>query len=233
MKIGIHMPAKIGDIIIGLPIAKYYADQGHDVFWSIDKNLIENFQDYVDYVTFIPIDASWFTYYDVGKKALAHCDKIFELTYRFPNFERTNNFHASGETFDKFRYTDTEVPFEEKWKLKINRNYKKEEELYQKIVKDKTSYFVQQLQCSDPFVHNFKFEYPKNANVINIEQVPGYTVFDWLTIFEKSQGAVLIDSCFANLLDQLNINHIKKYFIKRSDPVATPVLKKENNWSFL
>ena len=46
----IIQPGKVGDIICVLPIAKWYADRGFEVYWQCPKQYHELFS-YVDYVT--------------------------------------------------------------------------------------------------------------------------------------------------------------------------------------
>jgi hypothetical protein len=54
-------------------------------------------------------------------------------------------------------------------------------------------------------------------------------IFDWLLILEKANLLILIDSCFANLVEQLNMPNTK-IFGFRSEIAFTPVLK--NRWRF-
>ena len=55
MKIGILQPGRLGDIIICLPIAKYYADQGFEVVWPMFESAAMMVRDVVDYpLTIIP-----------------------------------------------------------------------------------------------------------------------------------------------------------------------------------
>jgi hypothetical protein len=55
-------------------------------------------------------------------------------------------------------------------------------------------------------------EYPIDLSVIDPEvqcielvELEGYSVFDWLKVIEGAETAILIDSVFANLIDQLKI----------------------------
>jgi len=52
--LGLIQSRGIGDIIIALPIAKYYHDRGVEVYWPIDARFLPSFQNAVDYVKFIP-----------------------------------------------------------------------------------------------------------------------------------------------------------------------------------
>jgi hypothetical protein len=54
--------------------------------------------------------------------------------------------------------------------------------------------------------------------------------FDWIYTFENAARLFLIDSCFSNLVEQLNLTN-EKYLILRSEVPFTPVMK--NGWIFL
>jgi hypothetical protein len=53
---------------------------------------------------------------------------------------------------------------------------------------------------------------------------------DWLTVIERASLRVVIDSCFANLIDQLQISG-KNIFLVRSQWALTPVLL--GDWGYI
>ena len=54
-KIGIIQSRGLGDIVIALPIAKFYRDQGWEVYWPICEEFVSNFTHTVPWVKWIPI----------------------------------------------------------------------------------------------------------------------------------------------------------------------------------
>lgn len=44
MRIGLVQTRGIGDIIIALPIAQSFVNDGHEVFWPIDSRFVSSFQ---------------------------------------------------------------------------------------------------------------------------------------------------------------------------------------------
>ena len=54
--------------------------------------------------------------------------------------------------------------------------------------------------------------------------------FDWIYTIEHASKLLMIDSCFANLTEQLNIP-VEKYLILRSGTGETPVYR--NGWKFI
>jgi hypothetical protein len=64
-----------------------------------------------------------------------------------------------------------------------------------------------------------------------VEIVPGVTdsIVDWLAVIEGAAALYLIDSCFSNLVDGLDL-HRDKWFIRRSKMDLTPVLMSDWNY---
>ena len=54
-KIGICQSRGLGDLVIALPIAKYYADQGHEIYWPICEPFWSSVKDVAPWVKWIPI----------------------------------------------------------------------------------------------------------------------------------------------------------------------------------
>lgn len=219
-KLGIIQPGKIGDIIICLPIAKWYHDRGWTVIWPVDRNIIDNFLGYVDYVTFFPIDfnclvASQFCYKQF-------CNKIIDLSFTIPGANEHNSSWYLKEndemSFDQLKYHIAEVPFEEKYNLVITRNHDNEHDIYEQIWAGKT-FILTQLSSSDQSVaESFLNKFDKGDNVFIPITNLTKSVFDWLTVIELSNGVILIESCFTNLIDQLNITDLRnKYLIMKKN----------------
>jgi len=58
----------------------------------------------------------------------------------------------------------------------------------------------------------------------------GLIQIDWIYTLENAAKLFLIDSCFSNLLEQLNFTN-EKYFLLRSEIFFTPAMK--NNRAFM
>ncbi|MFM8758734.1 MAG: hypothetical protein ACKODS_04220, partial [Methylophilaceae bacterium] len=114
------------------------------------------------------------------------------------------------------------------WKLNISRNSSRETNLEAR------------LGLAKPYVllheegSNFKLdiELPKDVTdrleVVRMEALTD-SPFDWIGVMEKASMLVCVDSCFANLAEQMNLCS-DKYLMLRSDIRATPVFK--NGWKF-
>lgn len=228
--IGILQPGRIGDIIISLPIAKYYYDKGYKIVWPIAAPFISFFTAAVDYAQFIPVrhnniadTAHW---HDTAESILKEfcCDKVFDLLFNMEGTGKASGeWKASGLKFDEYRYKICDVPFTEKWNLKINRNEIREQELYNKLVKQE-KYVAYQFEGT-AFRRQVELKNNGNFQLIEITRITS-NLFDWLKILENSTQLVLIDSSFSNIVEQLNMNN-KKYFILRSPDIMTPTLRNE------
>jgi len=208
-RLGIIQPGKIGDIIICLPIAKWYADKGYEVIWPVDKNIVNNFIDYIDYVNFIPVDFDCFAAHQACFNA--GCNKIIDLAFYIPNanpFNTENYIKQDTYSFDEYKYFIADVPFEEKWNLKINRNLEREQKLLQSLNRD--LYILVQDTSSD-----FKRAITINGDSSTRIDIDRRTesVFDWIGAMEKAQQLIIIESCFSNLADQLDIKTNKNVLL--------------------
>lgn len=222
-KLGIIQPGKIGDIVICLPIAKWYHNLGYEIIWPIDNNIIQNFIDYIPYVNFIPAT------FDCNlARSICHrenCNTIIDVSFTIPNannFNTHNYLNQYSVEFDEYKYMIANVPFEEKWNLQFNRNKEREHELFKKVVKQE-EYVVVQWNGSD-CRREAKFDNSKNYQIIEILPISN-SIFDWIEVLEKSQFMILIDSSIANLVEQIGYKQ-KKYLLTRQK--AKPSLKQ--NW---
>lgn len=237
MRIGIIQTRGMGDIVIAAPIAMYWLDRGHEVFWPIDSEFLEAFAYALPGIHFLPVDksitgnntASYFIEYPKELLVNAACDKVHVLYSHLTGYEFPHANLASYLSFDRYKYAVAEVPFSEKWNLKIRRNRERELQLFDILsISPQEPYIVMQETGS-----NYKADLGariKNNGIrlINITPVTE-NFFDWLGILEAAQELHLIDSVYSNLIDQLNFGN-KKTFYNRSSINFSPILN--SNWIF-
>jgi hypothetical protein len=241
-KIGIVLPGKIGDIIICLPIAKHYYDIGYDVYWPIYNELISNFKDYINYVTFIPTyeqDRIIESFNILNKNECEILDLSFTSPYSWHN-ENTKKYLSQKErSFDEFRYFLGNVDFQKKWTLSIDRKYEREENLYFNLV-NKSKYCIIQKNSSDSKIEKEIDFSNYDGQIIEIKPHT-QSIFDWLGLIEKAERVLLIESCFTNLIDQLKIQNNKQILVIKQGyygenlidghPKGLPRFK--NNWKIV
>jgi hypothetical protein len=230
-KIGIIQSRGCGDIVIALPIARHYHNEGWSVYWPICEEFHSNFKDTVPWVTWVPIpkDSGSF-FYDVPLARLnelkvenAIC--LYQALTGHPELVGRQEFQITK--FDQLKYHAAGVPFLDKWKLDecITRNPEREQALKDKLnLKEGESYVVAHLEGSD---HKATYDpswIPKGWRVIEVTEQTD-CVFDWLGVLEGAEAIIAVDSVISNIVDQLKITEqVDSYFIPRSHIHLTPVL---------
>ncbi len=236
MKIGLIQTRGIGDIIIAAPIAYYFIHQGHEVFWPVDSRFYAAVQAAFPEIRFILINKE-----ETGDATLAYfysqplaeliafgCDSIRSLYSYLSDLDIVDQKLAKSLKFDEYKYAITGVPFDQKWKLMVNRNLEREQALFDRL-DIRGEYLVMHEQGS-----NFKLDIrlPEDMlldyQVVRISELSD-NPFDWIGVIDRASVFVCVDSCFANLAEQLNLCE-RKYLFLRSDIRTTPVFK--NNWQF-
>ena len=233
-RLGIIQSRGLGDIVIALPIARHYYDQGWDIYWPICDQFVSSFQNSAPWVKWIPIptDPQGRFFWDVPMERLKNfkVDEtlcLYQALTNHPEFSAERWFQYTS--FDQYKYIQAGVPFRAKWDLAqcITRDPQREQALYDRIVKN-PNYAVVHLEGSD---HKAKFDWsmiPEDWQAIEISQQTD-SIWDWLKIIEGAQSIIMVDSVYANIVDQLGLGD-DRYFIQRSHIGLTPVQLEHWNW---
>jgi hypothetical protein len=231
MKIGLIQSRGLGDIIIALPIARYFVDRGNEVLWPIHEDFVPSFRDVAPYVEFLPVKKEGVnSMYEVPLECLKDrgCERIIALYSALRHRpDIINAKFAESFRFDEYKYAVTGVPFREKWNLQIVRNAEREKRLSQDVVTS-DNFVVCHLQGGDV---RAELDIKAIAGDREIVQITNRTesIFDWLPVIERASLRIMIDSCFSNLTEQLRIPG-PKIFIRRSQMSFTPVIL--GDWMF-
>ena len=92
MKIGLIQTQRLGDLIIALPIARWFVERGHEVYWPIRYDLLPPMVAAQPDVNFLPIvpkgdGEKMFAYYEPMQLLCeAGCEQIFPLYIHFEEF---------------------------------------------------------------------------------------------------------------------------------------------------
>jgi len=195
----IVQPGKVGDIIICLPIAKWYADRGYSVEWMCPKQYHHLFT-YVDYCH--PVErASGF--YD---KTI---DISFGLNHRSPSHRMWESRRGSLDSFVTLKYEIAGVPVSEAFNLKYNRNEQKEKELFKTLGLEGVDYAVAHGSSdygSEPVIDTV-------YRRVDFKPVSGYSIFDWYKVLENAKEIHCIDSSLLNFADRVDTNAKRYYHI--------------------
>jgi hypothetical protein len=241
-KIGIIQSRGLGDIVIALPIAWEYHNAGHEVHWPICQEFVSSFKDVAPWVKWLPVvtDQQGLFFLDTPVKLLAKegitdwDDILYLYQYLSSVPDKTDPDLFSMMKFDQYKYANTGVAFKKKWELDqcIKRDAAREDTLYNKLVKQ-PRYMVYQNHASD-------VSYDIDLSAVDPElqriEITAQTdcIFDWCKLLDGAETVILIDSVFANLMDQLNLApKADKYFMRKWNRKVdgNPVLLQE--WSYL
>lgn len=236
IKRGIIQSRGLGDILIALPIARYYYEQGDEIVWPVCKEFISSVKPYVDWVTWVELDTdpsgAFFleTPLQVFEKMNVDPDEALFL-YQYLNVvpELTDPEMFNILKFDQYKYQMAGVPFVRKWTLDscVTRDLDREAALIKRLnLADR--YCVVHLTGSSArvdvaLVKNF---IDPAVQIVNIDDYlePGLSIFDWRGVLEGAESVVCLDSAVANMIDQLGIQGPELYWIRRSAWDLTPVL---------
>jgi len=212
--IGIIQPGRIGDLILVLPIAKHYSDEGYDIIWPVLTDYLSLFP-YVPYVRAVDIGGMVNCYVNAHRKLKEiGVGRVIDLGIGFGRQEK--EWIDSGLQFDEWKYKEAGVPFEKRFTLQINRDFKKEKDLIQ-ILSEKfglngRSYNMTHEDGSDA---HYSWTIP---NSIKINPTPGFTIFDWLGAIEEASSFYTIDSCLCTLANQLSMCVGRRFVKFRQHP---------------
>lgn len=196
MEILINQLAGIGDIIFCQKIAKTLANQGHTVFWPIDKNL-----NYIkDYIIFSGL----------GENPSLPCHSIdLDKSYLInPN-----------ESVLKAKYTYCGLDWED-WKGYVSfiRNHDRELELFKKVCPDSDYILINNFVGTPPGHVKYDIPVDTNKKIVYMDILEGYNVFDWCMVLEHASEIYTIDTSINYIIEFLNIKASKLECYSRFRP---------------
>lgn len=231
-KLGIIQTRGLGDIIIALPIAKFYHDQGWHIHWPITDTWVEQLEHHAPWVKWIPVKADPGPFfYDIPMERLKNfkCDEIlclYQALSGHPEFSKEPYFQHTS--FDQYKYIRAGVPFLNKWRLNecITRDADREQAMYDKVVTN-DKYVVTHLTASHSTAGFDPNIIPADWQIIPVTN-EGY-IFDWLKIIEGAESIIMTDSVMSNLVDQLGLG-TDRYYIPLNHIQLTPVFGHDWTW---
>ncbi len=238
-RIGIIQSRGLGDLIIALPIALHYREQGYDeILWPICEEFIPSMTRAAPWVTWIPLkttrDGSFFYFHAYNNLKYRDCEDIiclYQFLSNMPQLSDPDLFPILK--FDQYKYAVAGVAFKNKQRLAecIARDPVAEARVYSQVVDPVAGkYIVVHDQGSD---FKLKLDWTdaeqQGYQVVKITEGITDNIFDWLAVIEGAEALYLVDSCFANMVDGLDI-HRDKWFIRRSKMDLTPVLLSDWNY---
>lgn len=237
-RFGIIQSRGLGDIIIALPIAQYYAEQGYEVVWPICEEFWSSVKNHAPWVKWVPMptDARGEFFYNEPLRRF----KAFGVTEHVCLYQSLNAVPALSKVpyfqiqhFDEFKYSTAGVPFLNKWSLEqcLTRNTEAELALYNQVVPNDQPYYVTHFEGSNFTASPDLSSMPPEWKRINISKdTTTSSIFDWITTIKSANALICVDSAVSNMVDQLKLD-VDKYWIPRSHIHLTPVLG--THWTIL
>ncbi|MBI1396994.1 MAG: hypothetical protein GC151_13540 [Betaproteobacteria bacterium] len=237
--VGIVQTEGIGDVVIALPIARYFLRAGHRVVWPVNESFVPFLREAAPGIEFVGVPAALrssdaYAYlWSAPSSALerAGCDLVVCLYSRLdlPGVSVVDEALARSLKFDEYKYAVAGVPFSEKWNLDIERNLGRETALFDSLRIDGDYICVHKTGRELNYEVTLPEDWLSRYRIVEIRERTD-SPFDWLHTLEGASKLVLIDSCFSNLVEQLGFPN-EKYCVLRSTVAFTPVLR--NGWQFL
>jgi len=220
-------PARLGDIVILLPIAKKYADMGYEVVWPIWRRC-SFFAVHAPYVTWRILPVDYHRPHQV-KAAAPEVAEWLEPLFGFAGTEKvTAAWKASGMSFDAYKYKLCRENVESKFNLDILRNPAREEELFKQEYPGKPYVLVSDL-CSKGVV-DVMSKVEEGKTVVKVHPTTDDPL-DWLLLMERAEKLMFVDSFMLNLANQLKIPGCHVAIPKPNHPRHGPVLNSYWVWS--
>ena len=234
-RLGIIQTRGIGDIIMALPIADYYIEQGWEVVWPIDEHFVEMFSRVKPSIGFLPVvrpdehNLGYFLHDPARLIAERGCDKTVVLYSHLSGTNVTDPRLAGSLKVDEYKYAIASVPFERKWRLAYDRDVAREEALFKRLgiegdyvcVHDQATYMESPIEIPPAMT--------RGLQIINISPLTD-SMFDWRLTLERASKLIMVNSSFANFVDQIGLPNPKTLYL--GEPVAfTPVFA--SGWRFV
>lgn len=240
-QLGIIQSRGLGDIVIALPIADHYHRQGYQIFWPICEEFIASFRTTVPWVQWIPVktDPQGRFFLETPLELLKDRgitkeeDILYLYQYLSSVPERTDPDLFAMMKFDQYKYAAVGLPFRLKWQLAdcVTRQPEREQALYEQLV-HKQRYMVYQQRASD-----VSYDWDLSWIDPEVQQIEitaaTDSIWDWLKIIEGAETMILIDSVYANIVDQMNLNpQADKYYARKWNRSVdgNPVLLQNWQW---
>jgi hypothetical protein len=226
-------PAKLGDLIILTPAAKYYSENGYSVEWLVYDNFLSYFRaiDYVKPISFncslepngyysnykkrysmaekVEIDTSIQYFKKAREYAISQkADLILDIAWGFAGCKQENLnliplYSSNNKNWIEMKYNLSNVPLKERWNFVWKRDEEKEDKLLS-IVRN----FSLKTHGTDKFniVHNYGKNNVHSLNLqnkIDLVPIPGFEIYDWYKVLLEAQSITCIDSALCNFVEVL------------------------------
>src|SRR5258708_123023 len=233
-KIGLIQTRGIGDIIIALPIADYFIEQGYEVVWPIDYRFMPIFEPIKPSIHFFPVmekegRPNYFVNDPVTITREQGCDRTIIL-YSYVNNQQVYDPRLSAVLkLDEYKYAIAGVPLARKWTLTYERQMDREQALFDSFDIHEDYVCVHDLGSNMASPFEIPEHLTNGLRVVRVEELTA-SPLDWRLTLERAKRLIMVDSCLSNLVEQINFE-TEKYIITRAPIHLHPLYK--NGWEFI
>ena len=217
-KLLIKQPGRVGDILICLPIAKWYYLRNYEVEWLCPEQYHSVFRN-IDYCK--PV-----------KKETGKYDKVIDLSFGLVHGTEIDTWWEAKkknlQSFVVFKYQIAGVPLMRRWELNWRHDIPREFSLYSKI---RTKYGPEYTVVQEK-THNYATQI-NASNKVLFEPFEDFNIFDWYQVLMHAKEIHCIDSCLCNFVEVIPelMSKPKFYYSMRwgaKTPYNTLLV---NNWT--
>lgn len=207
----IRQSGGMGDIIFSQGISNYYSNLGYKVIWPVMRELINEVKYLKSSAEFYNDEddfpmKQWFLEKFNRNEIVEDSDAMY-----LPISE--SSLIVGGKTMQS-KYTMCGLDYNI-WKdnFIINRNVKKENELYYDVLglKDGESYCVKnETWCSRPnYTKDLSIydNYYPCSKIVKMSILSGFSLFDWCKVFENMDSIVTVDTSIMYVFEKLNLKN--------------------------
>lgn len=215
----INQPGRHGDILICLPIAKWYS-HAFEVYWLCPEQYHINFRN-IDYC-----------------KPVSQLNRNYERTVEISFGLNTNTevhswWMETRERWQSFiipKYILAQVPLQKRWQLTWTRFRSRENALYEEIVKKYGEDYCVVHQST----HDFSCDIAAHNKVL-FEPIANYNIFDWYKVLLNAKEIHCIDSSLCNFVEVIPelLEKPKYYYVTSKVPNIWDRTLLTNNWRFV
>lgn len=214
----IFQPGMVGDIFFIQKIAKTYAAEGRRVIlpvlqkhaWVYDALIMpENIE--------TPILEGPFDFRD---EVMFLSDKIALTPIEGPNYTYLSLFFSwryAPKLTMELKYKVAGIEFDD-WAdhVELKRDLAKEEALFRHLgLDDGVPYALINENCSSRMI---PFPHRAPEKEVRLQQVEGYTLFDWCTVIERASRIASVDTSLVLLVEVLKIRDTPLHVVSRYEP---------------
>lgn len=236
-RVGFIQTGGIGDLLMILPIADYYEEQGWEIVWPVDPRFVAMFRRAKPSVNFVPVEGtpaerrSYYIDHPLRIVSEYTCEKTIMFYVPMFGWNIGDPRLARSLKFDEYKYAMAGVPFRRKWQLKYERDLKREEALYESLKIDGKYVCIHEEGADVRVPIAVPPEIAQDRRIIRIQPLTD-SIFDWRLTLERASRLILTDSCFANLVDQLSLT-VEKDLVLRSMASISPVFAAGWNYVYV